>query len=64
MDVYGVRIYTYISAERFFTEQFDQTAPLREFCSSGYPLRDNTRLFPEVDIRSAPQHTNKIRSAP
>ena len=30
-----------ISAERFFTERLDQTAPLREICSGGYPIRDN-----------------------
>ena len=30
-----------ISAERFFTNQFDQTAALREICSGGYPPRDN-----------------------
>ena len=29
------------SAARLFTERFDQTAPLRDICGGGYPLRDN-----------------------
>ena len=31
-----------ISAESVLTERFDQTAPLREICNGGYPLRDNS----------------------
>ena len=53
-----------VSAERFFTEQFDQTASLRGICSGGYTLRDNPWLFPKADIRSAPLRNTLEKSAP
>ena len=43
-----------ISAERLISQRFDQTAPLRDICSGGHPLRYTPWLFPQADIRSTP----------